>query len=260
MKSSDFIDEGIGSSIYNWAAGKGYLGKTRYEKANITTAQTKSKELGRHEFVTKLKAALEAGKNAGAISESSGLNYTQFSKLIESEILQEAQTVDQYLKKYIGALVASYKIDADDRSSLDSIIQRFSSAYSGGKFPEKEANALWDWIWNVGSTQQRDPKTQQITGDPSGRGLDTMGAAAPIGGQQRDIPPEKTTYSRLPTAAAEPNPKVQYAGRRGAARDFEYRWDKSAWFDVTDPAAALVVNDKKSIQILNALYHRKYRI
>lgn len=269
MKSSDFLDENIlqkaGSAVWNWAGRKGYLGKTQFQKATTTDMETRSKETGRHEFVTKLKAALEAGKNSGAIAESYNLNYTQFSKLIESTILQEAQTVDEYLKKYVGALVATYKIDPADKTSLDALIQRFSTAYATGKFPQKEANALWDWIWNVGSVQQRDPKTQQVTGDPSGRGIGdaTPAAATPISGDRRDIPPEKTTYARLPIATSQPNPMIQYIPRgAGAAgkRDFEYKWDKSAWFDVTDPSSPMIVTHKPSEQLLNGMYHKKYRI
>lgn len=260
MKSSDFLDENLFQTARNWAGGKGYLGKGEYIKAQNTNA----KEYGRSDFISKLKAALESGMQAGTIAETvyhySKINYNKFNNLLENRIIAESITVDDYLKKYIGALIKSYTIDPSEKSTLNTLISNFSSAYATayprGEFPTNEANKLWDWIWAVGSAQQRDPRTQEVIGEPEAKGQQ----AIPIGAQARDIPPDQTAYSSLPIAATEPIPVVQVATGRGGNRNFQYMFDRSAWFDVTDPSMPKIVNDVASIQKLNVLYHRKYRI
>jgi hypothetical protein len=161
----EFAKTGVGG----WLARRGGLGY----KAGIAatgdelakkqaTLRSASEQVLKQKFIANLQLALEKAINAGRVTlpiPESMESYNNFSRILESAMLNEAVSVETYINEYIKTLMAKYlPLDPSDQSALNNIITQFAAQYKGPgqTFPDDLAGKLSDFISSIKSDKAQD--------------------------------------------------------------------------------------------------------
>lgn len=158
MKSEEFLDEGLGSWIKGGLARQGYLGKGQF----IKQTSIDDRDFFIKDFVQKLEMSFNSAIQTNELGESINLskirNYRQFNELFETILSEAIKSAKEWLTDQVSPMISAYTLTPQDKQVFDALANEFESSFNTGgkKFPKNIATKIANWIFDVGSRQQRD--------------------------------------------------------------------------------------------------------
>ena len=275
MLSKEFLDEGLGGwfnnavqksgGFINTVAQTGWLGQK--SQVNAEYAGSKAR------YITKWIAAFRPWiVNRLITMEQTSLaemSYKKFRSLIESTI-KEAQTyqsISDLVASYINYQTKGYDVSSpemeSEKSHLGVLIQQFSDAYENNlktsqgnpdsAFPEKEAEQLAEWVWQLAELQY-ERLHQDRYGYRSGSSNDAgeESSSIPDAKQWDQIKKNPATYN-YNVIKNKDNPYMVYN-----SREYEFNFQNNKWTDVTMGKTANTIPNAAVQKSLNDLYNNVY--